>query len=102
MRGRLLVALIMIAFVGLLDAQTARRTFIKGTVTSAGRPAGSVWVIVSQSGNERGRSLTGDDGRFYIGNLAAGTYDVVVQRGNRQVYKGRATLPANSAFDIRF
>src|SRR5262252_9850923 len=86
------IVLIAAASPGLSDAQPATRTFVKGTVTSAGRPARSVWVIISLNGREKGRSLTGDDGKYYIGDLDPGTYDFVVQRGD-QLYKGRATLP---------
>ena len=96
------IALIAAASSGLSEAQQATRTFVKGTVTSAGTPARSVWVIVSMNGREKGRSLTGDDGKYYIANLAPGTYDVVVRRA-QQLYKGRATLPiTNSTFDISF
>jgi len=101
---RLTVPIALIAAVtpGLSDAQPAPRTFVKGTVTSAGKPARSVWVIVSLDGREKGRSLTGDDGKYYIANLDPGTYDFVVQRGE-QLYKGRATLPImNSTFNINF
>ena len=87
---------------GLSDAQQGTRTFVKGAVTSAGKPARSVWVIVSLNGREKGRSLTGDDGRYYIADLDPGTYDFVVEKGG-QLYKGRATLPiANGTFDISF
>ena len=60
---RLTVPIALIAAVspGLADAQPVTRTFVKGTVTSAGKPARSVWVIISLSGREKGRSLTGDD-----------------------------------------
>jgi len=96
------IALIAAVSPGLSDAQPATRTFVKGTVTSAGKPARSVWVIVSLDGREKGRSLTGDDGKYYIANLDPGTYDFVVQRGE-QLYKGRATLPImNSTFNISF
>src|SRR5262245_52720653 len=96
------IALIAAASPGLSDAQPATRTFVKGTVTSAGKPARSVWVIVSLNGRERGRSLTGDDGKYYIAGLSPGTYDFVVEKGE-QLYKGRATLPVmNDTFNIRF
>ena|SRR5262245_31838402 len=95
------IALIAAASSGLSDAQSTR-TFVRGTVRSAGSPARSVWVIVSMNGREKGRSLTGDDGKYYIANLDPGTYDVVVQR-DQQLYRGRATLPiTNSTFDISF
>ena len=96
------IALIAAASPGLSDAQPNARTFVKGTVTSAGKPARSVWVIISLNGREKGRSLTGDDGKYYIADLDPGTYDFVVERGE-QLYKGRATLPiTNGTFDISF
>jgi hypothetical protein len=96
------IALIAAASPGLSDAQPGTRTFVKGTVTSAGKPARSVWVIISMNGQEKGRSLTGDDGKYYIANLDPGIYDFVVERGG-QLYKGRATLPiTNGTFNISF
>jgi len=59
-------------------------------------------VIVSLNGREKGRSLTGDDGKYYIADLDPGTYDFIVERGG-QLYKGRATLPVvNGTFNISF
>ncbi len=96
------IALIAAASAGLSDAQPGTRTFVKGTVTSAGKPARSVWVIISLNGREKGRSLTGDDGKYYIADLDPGTYDFVVERGE-QLYKGRATLPiTDGTFNIGF
>jgi len=101
---RLTVPIALIAAVspGPADAQPVTRTFVKGTVTSAGKPARSVWVIISLNGREKGRSLTGDDGKYYIANLDPGTYDFVVER-SEQLYQGRATLPImNGTFNISF
>ena len=96
------IALIAAVSPGPSDAQPAPRTFVKGTVTSAGKPARSVWVIISLNGREKGRSLTGDDGKYYIANLDPGTYDFVVER-REQLYQGRATLPImNGTFNISF
>ena len=95
------IALIAAASPGTSDAQSTR-TFVKGTVTAAGKPARSVWVIVSLNGREKGRSLTGDDGKYYIADLDPGTYDFVVEKGG-QLYKGRATLPImDGTFNISF
>ena len=58
------IVLIAAASSGLSDAQPSTRTFVKGTVTSAGEPARSVWVIISLNGHDKGRSLTGDDGKY--------------------------------------
>ncbi|HKS28882.1 MAG TPA: carboxypeptidase-like regulatory domain-containing protein [Pyrinomonadaceae bacterium] len=83
-----------------LSAEPAAR-YIKGSVTSpSGRPLTSVWVTVSQNGEEKGRSLTGDDGKYYISNLYDGTYDIAVLQGNRQVYTGQVNLPENTVHDI--
>ncbi len=98
MHRNLLVACLVIACASLVQAQPG---FVKGTVTSRNEPLRSVWVIVSQSGRERGRSLTGDDGKYYIQNLGPGTYDIAVRRGAQIVYRGRVTLPGNRVFDIR-
>jgi len=75
-------------------------TYVKGVVTQSNRPARSVWVIASQSGTEKGRALTGDDGKYYIGNLYAGAYDIVVFQGKQQIYSGQITLPENRLFNI--
>ena len=102
---RLTVPIALIAAVspGLADAQPVTRTFVKGTVTSAGKPARSVWVIISLNGREKGRSLTGDDGKYYIAGVDPGTYDFVVVERGVQLYKGRATLPImNDTFHISF
>jgi len=97
------IALIAAATSGLSDAQPSTRTFVKGTVTSAGKPARSVWVIFSLNGSEKGRSLTGDDGKYYITGVDPGTYDFVVVERGVQLYKGRATLPiVNDTFHISF
>lgn len=74
---------------------------IKGVVTaSQNRPVTSVWVTLSQNGTEKGRSLTGDDGKYYISNLDDGTYDIAVLQGNRQLYRGQVSLPLNGSHNI--
>lgn len=73
---------------------------VKGTVRSSGRLLTSVWVSVSQNGAEKGRSLTADDGKYYIDGLSSGVYDIVVIRANRQLYKGQVNLSGNSSYDI--
>ena len=49
--------------------QPVTRTFVKERSHRRGKPARSVWVIISLNGREKGRSLTGDDGKYYIANL---------------------------------
>jgi hypothetical protein len=76
--------------------------YITGNVTSisSGRPVASVWVIMKQGGNEKGRSLTGDDGSYYIGNLGDGGYEILVTKGAGQTTNA-VTLPQNKVFNIR-
>ena len=100
-RARLSAVAIAIILAGVASAQS-RRTFLKGTVLSpAGRPVRSVWVIAGQNGRDTARSLTGDDGRYYIGNLEPGRYDVTVSNGRTQLHKGQVSLPASGSYDIR-
>jgi len=74
--------------------------YVKGVVTQSNKPVRSVWVIASQFGTERGRALTGDDGKYYIGKLNAGAYDLVVFQGKQQIYSGQINLPENRLFNI--
>jgi len=75
--------------------------YIKGTVrSSSGRLFTSVWVSVRQNGVEKGRSLTGDDGKYYIDNLSGGVYEIVVMQGRGQIYSGQVNLPGDSRYDI--
>ena len=78
----------------------SRANYVKGAVTQSAKPLRSVWVIASQSGQERGRYLTGDDGKFYIGNLPTGEFDIAVWQGKQQIYSGRISLPGNNVFNI--
>ena len=75
--------------------------YVTGRITSAAdRPATSVWVIVKQNGQERGRSLTGDDGAYYINNLGSGQYELLITRGGNQLSRTIA-LPQNKVFNIK-
>jgi Carboxypeptidase regulatory-like domain len=75
--------------------------YVTGKVTSAssGRPVRSVWVIVKQGDNEKGRSLTGDDGSYYISNLGDGQYEIIATKGASQ-HSDMVTLPQNKVFHI--
>jgi len=80
----------------------ARNCSIRGLVsTPAGAPARSVLVVLRQGGNERGRALTGDDGRYFMGRLEDGTYAVAVERGQSTLYTGAVQLSGDVQYDIR-
>ncbi|MDT7603846.1 MAG: Carboxypeptidase regulatory-like domain [Acidobacteriota bacterium] len=95
------VGLLLFALSISLSARAAGGSDIRGVVSQqSGQPLRSVWVIVSQNGSERGRSLTGDDGRYYIGDLDQGGYEIVVKSGDREIFRGSVNLPANQRYDI--
>jgi hypothetical protein len=96
------LSLIVIAALGFaaFGSKPETRVYVKGVVTQSNRPVRSVWVIVSQSGDEKGRALTGDDGKYYIGNLTEGAYDIAVFQGKQQVYTSQINLPQNILFNI--
>jgi len=77
-----------------------RRNSVKGLVTSSNKPLRSVWVIASQYGAEKGRSLTGDDGKYFIDNLSAGTYDIVVEQAKKQVWRGQLNVTVSTYYNI--
>jgi hypothetical protein len=93
------IALLAIILSMTLSARSAG-AYITGTVTRAGRPLPSVWVILSQDGNEKGRSLTGDDGKYYLNNLSDGVYKLQVYRGNRQLIEEQVSLPGDTNHNI--
>lgn len=75
---------------------------VQGTVTTAsGQPVTSAWVVFEHGGAEKGKSLTGDDGRYYVAGLGAGEYRVTVRKGDKVLYSGTARLSGDQTFDIR-
>jgi len=79
-----------------------RNCSIRGLVsTASGVPARSVSVVIRQGGNEKGRALTGDDGRYFMGRLEGGAYDVAVERGQSTLYAGSTKLSGDMEYDIR-
>ena len=94
--GGLLVALLSIP----LAARAADGVYVKGAVMRSGRPVPSAWVVLRQNGDEKGRSLTGDDGKYYVGGLNAGEYEIVVMQGTHNVFTGRVRLPQESVYNV--
>lgn len=100
LRSLLGIGLLLVAFSVTLSAPPYGNANIRGTVSRSGRPLRSVWVLLSRSGIEKGRSLTGDDGQYFIGSLDVGGYEIVVKSGASEVYHGSINLPANQNYDI--
>jgi hypothetical protein len=83
------------------NAHGAADAYITGRVlTRASKPIAAVWVVVSESGTIRGRSLTGDDGRYYVGKLDRKAYDLAVTRGRQTLIRRQVHLPENTTYDI--
>ncbi len=85
------------------STQSAQSLYITGKVLSAssGRPIPSLWVVIYDGKAQKGRSLTGDDGRYYIGALDGKEYKVVVRRGSKTLFQEMIRLPQNEHYDIR-
>lgn len=78
--------------------------YISGKVVSgASKPASSTWVIVYAGATQKGRSLTGDDGKYYIAGLGPGTYSIVVRKQptSANLFQGEISLPQNKIYNIK-
>ena len=96
LRKHLWATLLALVFSIAISAQSDG-LYMKGVVQSpSGRLFSSVWVIASQNGDEKGRSLTGDDGRYYISNLSDGVYDLAVYKDNNLLHREQFDLRADS------
>jgi hypothetical protein len=80
---------------------------ITGTVRSGSplRLVSSVWVIVYQNNDVKGKSLTGNDGKYLVSGLEEGSYNVVVKRRQQdthELYRRQVDLTRDMTFDISF
>lgn len=100
-RATLAVGLLALVVTLTLTAEAVNNAYMKGVVSRGGRPVRSAWVVVTQNNIEKGRSLTGDDGKYYIGELGAGAHEIAVWQGERKVYAGQVRLPDNTLFNIQ-
>jgi hypothetical protein len=100
---RLLIFVLGVALLTLAAPPEAlAASAVQGTVTTAsGAPQASVWVVFEQGGEVRGKSLTGDDGKYYVGGLEPGGYRVTVRKGDKTLFSGTARVPEDRTFDIR-
>src|SRR5258708_3548868 len=85
-------------------SQASSAEYMTGKVTSGQSSAvRSVWVIVYDGPRIAGQTLTGDDGRYYIGGLNPKTYTAVVRRlpSGGNLVSSTITLPQNRVYNIR-
>ncbi len=85
------------------STQSVQSLYITGKVVSAssGRPIPSLWVVIYDGETQKGRSLTGDDGKYSIGALDSKEYKIVVRRGSKTLFEEMIHLPQNEHYDIR-
>jgi hypothetical protein len=100
---RVLVLFLAVAWIGLAAAPEALAgSAVQGTVTTAsGQPVASAWVVFARGGAEQGKSLTGDDGKYYVAGLRTGEYQVTVRKGDQVIYSGTASVSGDQSLDIR-
>jgi hypothetical protein len=91
--------MLLVTFPPDMPAQ-ASAGYMTGRIVYKGKPIRSIVVIVFQGTTVKGRSLTGDDGRYYIWNLPNGSYTFVVQRGSKKLFTATLTLPANRIYNV--
>jgi hypothetical protein len=105
MRKNQWLAVVLVAAAAVAMPTLTSAASLSGLVTTAdGAPAAAVWLVASKGGGEVKRALTGDDGRYDLAGLAAGRYDVTVERRDQTVYRGQASLSAPDSrvtLDIR-
>jgi hypothetical protein len=63
-------------------------------------PAPYALVIFMQDGRERARAITGDDGFYFIRNIAEGKYSVRIRRGETQREHEVQVGPNGGSFDF--
>lgn len=95
----------LIGNAGMLSAQrrlVQPSVYITGKVVQRSNPVRSVWVLLYDGNRLQGRSLTGDDGRYYIGGLENKKYTIIVKRQPTasNLFSQQVTLPKNRQFDI--
>jgi len=100
--------ILLLVFTGLVVLtanflQGAQESRIAGVITNAnGRPAASVWVMLYDRNEKQvGRSLTGDDGRYYIGYLKPGTYTLKVKKRDNVLEQRSVRIPGDESTNIR-
>jgi hypothetical protein len=98
------VCILCALLLGATQRLSSSAGYISGQVLSvSSKPAASLWVILSIGSTQKGQSLTGDDGRYYIGGLQNGTYTIMVRKNTTgsNLFKGQITLPKNKIYNVK-
>lgn len=97
-----IVCLLTLTSAEILNSEPPGRLYITGLVYKSPnrQPVPSVLVILSRGDKAKGRSITGDDGRYYIGKLEEGQYDIVVKSREKVLFRGNIQLPKDRHYNI--
>jgi hypothetical protein len=94
-----LLSIVLLPGLGL--SQNAQ-SYVTGKVISATskKPISSLLVVVYENGTVKGRSLTGDDGKYYIGYLNNKIYTITVEKNRQKIFTSQIRLPDNQNYNI--
>jgi hypothetical protein len=68
------------------------------------KPVPNVWVLIYEGSSLKSRSLTGDDGSYYISRLEERTYMLAVKKdlkSTETLFTAQVHVPVGRSFDIR-
>jgi hypothetical protein len=92
------------AFAALGSSASAGTCSIRGVVSQpSGQPAASVWIVLTQApgGGERARSLSTDNGKYYLSQLAPGAYSIAARRGDKTLVESPVSCAGDVVHDIK-
>lgn len=96
-QAKLLVMVLLVAGLIAMNfaAHAQENEYVTGEIRyqSDGMAAGGLWVEVYLGSILRGRSLTGDDGRYYVAGLAPGSFEIVVKQNMTVLLRQGIILP---------
>ena len=102
---KLVIGLLFVISINVMNfqAHAQEKEYVTGKITyqSNGRCANGLWVEIHFDSLLKGRSLTGDDGRYYVTGLTPGSFELVVKRGESVLLRCNIMLPTHRSYDIQ-
>lgn len=103
--SRLLLVVLFVAGMSAMNyypIHAQESEYVTGEIKYAatGSAARGLWVEVYLGTMLKGRSLTGDDGRYYVAGLTPGSFEIVVKQNMTVLLRQGITLPAQRTSDF--
>lgn len=94
---------IILFVISLVFANYALCAEVEGTVARAdnNQPVAHALVLFLSNGAEAGRTMTGDDGYFYHGNIPDGTYTIKIVYGDLVREFPNVVVPHGGRIDLK-